>query len=394
MRKGLANGGLKVGRSPVKLRRGMLQTLALLLALSAPLAAQGRLHTEPVRPAGPAAARLGTVVLSLQSPTAPSLTAPTLALPSAAPVPTPAAFAALADPAAAARLAAVTRRLAPAAAAPAALAAPAAIPAPSPADRAEAAGQERAAADPEALAAADGRTAVDLKELSAAVESVLGGFSPDQIGTMSDEAFNDGAERILAAMEGRTHAGRAKGYGPAAPESVAAYLKDVAPELERLTIAKYGMDHDKPDSFAACGPVSLAAREALRADLRRRFPGSPHLDVLLEPGRLDGPGEPVLHVFLKIVDRASPNSLPVTPLAVFDLTAAQKPGNLTALGQDPRRQAALILPWRSDLYETAYPFSRPAARDAAHMIERIEKARGPLSRELEAEMRKALAARP
>ncbi len=140
--------------------------------------------------------------------------------------------------------------------------------------------------------------------------------------------------------------------------------------------------------------MSLAAREALREDLRRRFPGSPNIDVLLEPGRLDGPGEPVLHVFLNIVDRPSPNSLMVTPLAVFDLTAAQKPGNLTALGQDPRRQAALILPWRSDLYETTYPFSRPAARDAAHLIERIEKARGSLSRELESEMRRFLSGRP
>lgn len=354
-----------------------VRSLALLLALCTPLAAQVRIHTEPVAPSAPvsAAARLGSVVLSLQSPTALSLAAPTLptlALPAASPVPTPAAFATLANPAAAARLAAVNARLAPAAA-PASAAAPQAVQTPP---------------------AADSKTGVDLKELSHAVESVLGGFSPAQIGAMSDEDFNDGAERILAAMEGRRHAERPKNYGPASPESVASYLSDVAPELERLTIAKFGMDHDKPDSFAACGPVSLAAREALRADLRRRFPGSPNIDVLLEPGRLDGPGEPVLHVFLKIVDRASPNSLMVTPLAVFDLTAAQKPGNLTALGQDPRKQAALVLPWRSDLYETAYPFSRPAARDGAHLIERIENARGSLSRELEAEMRNALAARP
>ena len=352
----------------------MVRSLALLLALCSPLAAQVRVHTEPVAPAAPAVARLGSVVLSLQSPLGPNLAAPALTLPSASPVLTPAAFATLAHPAAAARLTAVARRLTPGAAAQA----PSAVP----------------AADPAALAAADERTGTDLKELSAAVESVLGGFSPAQIGAMSDEDFNDGAERILAAMEGRKRAARAEGYGPASPENVASYLKDVTPELERLTIAKFGMDHDKPDSFAACGPVSLAAREALRADLRRRFPGSPNIDVLLEPGRLDGPGEPVLHVFLKIVDRSSPNSLMVTPLAVFDLTAAQKPGNLTALGQDPRRQAALVLPWRSDLYETAYPFSRPAARDAAHLIGRIEDARGSLSRELEAEMRKALAARP
>jgi hypothetical protein len=195
-------------------------------------------------------------------------------------------------------------------------------------------------------------------------------------------------------MESRAHAARPKDYGPAAPESVAAYLRDVAPGLERLTIAKFGMDHDKPDSFAACGPVSLAAREALREDLRRRFPGSPNIDVLLEPGRLDGPGEPVLHVFLKIVDRTSPTGLFVTPLAVFDLTAAQKPGNLTALGQDPRQRAALVLPWSSDVYEARYPFSRPGARDAGQMIQRIEAARGPLSRELEAEMRRYLAGRP
>ncbi|MBI5597354.1 MAG: hypothetical protein HY928_14775, partial [Elusimicrobia bacterium] len=253
---------------------------------------------------------------------------------------------------------------------------------------------ERASADPAATAAADGKTAVDLKELSAAVETVMGGLSPSQIGSMSDEDFNDGAERILAAMEGRKHAARTSVYGPATPQSVASYLGDVAPGLERLTIAKFGMDHDKPDSFAACGPVSLAAREALRDDLRRRFPGHPNIDVVLEPGRLDGPGEPVLHVFLKVVDRKEPGSFLITPLAVFDLTAAQKPGNLTALGQDPRRRAALILPWQSDVYETRYPFSRPSGRDAGDMIRRIEKARGPLSRELEAEMRAYLASRP
>ena len=68
--------------------------------------------------------------------------------------------------------------------------------------------------------------------------------------------------------------------------------------------------------------------------------------------------------------------------------------NLTALGQDPRRQAALVLPWTSDIYETRYPFSRPGARDAAQLIGRIEAARGSLSRELEAEMRAYLAGRP
>ena len=64
----------------------MPRSLALLMALCAPLAAQVRV-AEPVAPSAPgvaAAARLSSVVLNLQAPTASSLTAPTLAAPSRA----------------------------------------------------------------------------------------------------------------------------------------------------------------------------------------------------------------------------------------------------------------------------------------------------------------------
>jgi len=58
----------------------------------------------------------------------------------------------------------------------------------------------RARSDSTALAALDRKTGVDLQELSDAVQSVMGGFTPFQISSMGDEEFAAGSERILAAL--------------------------------------------------------------------------------------------------------------------------------------------------------------------------------------------------
>ncbi len=200
----------------------------------------------------------------------------------------------------------------------------------------------------------------DIREMPAAKLSALAGSIFDQ------------AQSPVAAFGGQAD------LGPPTPEKVAALLHEIAPELQRLADETFDMDSAKLETCAACGPVSLGIRGPLRNFLRKRFPDS-NMDVVLEVGRLDGPGEPVLHVFLKVVDRTS--RIIFTPLAIIDLTAAQKPENMTALGFDPAE--TLILPWESNLYEEKYPLSRMSGRDTAYRIERIEKARGPLSKELE-----------
>lgn len=219
------------------------------------------------------------------------------------------------------------------------------------------------------------------RELLQQVNSVMAAYSVDDIKRMPAAelaalagSIFDQAAAPAAAFGGRTD------LGPPTPEKVVALLKEIAPELQRLADKKFAMDPSKTESCAACGPVSLGIRGPLRNFLRGRFPES-NIDIVLEVGRLDGPGEPVLHVFLKVVDRTS--RIMFKPLAIIDLTAAQKPENMTALGFAPSE--TLILPWESGLYEEKYPLGRMSGGDMAHRIERIEKARGPLSQELERE---------
>ncbi|OIO04553.1 MAG: hypothetical protein AUJ52_15225 [Elusimicrobia bacterium CG1_02_63_36] len=155
-------------------------------------------------------------------------------------------------------------------------------------------------------------------------------------------------------------------------------MSGFAADIQREANLEFDMDASRPKTCEACGPVSLGAREPLKRALRRKFPEA-NMDVVLEAGRLDGPGEPVLHVFLKIVSRRS--DFIFTPLAIADFTAAQKPGNVAALGLSPG--SPVILPWRSDLYETRYPISLPSGRDRAALMDRVEKARGPRAGALE-----------
>lgn len=375
------------------MRRVALASLLLPAAASAALAVSARV--VPVSPA----ARLNALLLRTQAGLGAAAGRATLAAPRG-PVLAPGAFADLVRAQQAARLTVVAQRAAklaaieaaaPAATLPVPIAAEAAA---QPLDRRQASGEQaqgRAAADPQALDKLDALTEVDVHAVSEAVETVLGGLTPAKVGAMSDEEFSAGAERVLALLESRAEARRrALGppeRGPATPEKIVAYLEKIAPDLQRLANEVMSMDPADPLSCAACGPVSLGLRGPLRGALQRHFPDAP-IDVSLEVGRLDGPGEPVPHVFLKVVSRRS--QLLADPLAVIDFTAAQKPGNLGALGRDPA--GTLILPWSSDIYEKRYPFMRPGLRGAGEMIERIERARGPLSQELERRAERLLGA--
>lgn len=329
--------------------------------------------------------RLNALVLdSLSLAGASNLPVPSLALPSDGPVATPEAFRQLAVQQSALRVNAVVERLAkteqaeasaPEAVRPTAvsLGAPGSPHAPNPVG---------APADPSALAALDRKTGVDIQELSDAVQSVMSGFTPAQIATMDDEEFAAGAERILAALQSRANSGRGSLSAPEpgfpTPERVSAFLKEFAPAIQSAANLQFDMDLSNPKSWEACGPVSLGVRGPLKRALRRKFPDA-NMDVVLEAGRLDGHGDPVLHVFLKIVSRRS--DFLFTPLAIADFTASQKPENVTALGLKPGEP--VILPWETDLYEKRYPVSLPAGRDRAALIERVEKARGPQADALE-----------
>ncbi len=381
-----------------------LELILAVLFLPASSHAQGRVFV-PRATMGPAApgviavapvARLNTVVLnSLSLTNASSLPTPTLVPAAEGTIATPLAFKQLVQQQSAMRVNAVVERLAK-------MAAPSEAPKAT-APRRISLSQPRVGGlglkesvrqgeetDPEALAALDAKTGVDIQELSDAVNDVMSGFTPSQINAMSDEDFAGGAERILAALAGSLRARRGPLITPErgnpSPERTAAFIKEIAPEIQRMANAAFNMDHVEPKSCEACGPVSLAVRGPLRAALRRKFPDA-DIDVVLEPGALLEEGAVTPHVFLKIVRRTG--AITIQPLAIADFTAAQKPANVKALGLNPGEP--VILPWegasREDPYTPRiykrYPIAQFSGAGALDTIKRVEAARGPLSVDLE-----------
>lgn len=193
------------------------------------------------------------------------------------------------------------------------------------------------------------------------VRELVAGMAPERLEARSDDD--------IAALVSSIFEGEAPESLPVTPETVTGFLREVAPAVQAELNAALELDPSRPETCAACGPASLGSREHLEALLEERFPGE-GLKVRLVPGRLDGEGEPVPHVLLEVYQPDPASSLFIKQrLAVYDPSAAQKPGNMRAMGLEPGEPA--VFAWEAGLYGR-YGFVPQHPADGVQTLKKIE----------------------